>query len=259
MAVYNTDISSLEKSVNSVLNQSFKDFEFIICDDCSDKYISDFLSKLSDSRVNIISNEKNLGLAASLNNCIAASSAEYIFRHDDDDFSEPERFMKQLDFLDKHPEISVVGSNISLFDTSGKWGVLRYPEKPDRKDFLFMMPFMHGALAFRKASLLGAGCYLSSKITRRTEDYELLMRMYSFGFTGYNLQEELYNFREDIIALKRRKYRYRIDEFRTRLRGFKVLGLMPLGLIYAVKPLIVGLMPYRLLNFLKDIYWGRRK
>jgi hypothetical protein len=83
--------------------------------------------------------------------------------------------------------------------------------------------------------------------------------MYSLGYSGYNLQEKLYSFREDTNAHKRRKYRYKVDEFRIRLRGFKSLGLMPVGLAYAVKPLIVGLIPYRFLNFLKDVHYGRRK
>jgi glycosyltransferase involved in cell wall biosynthesis len=260
MGVYSTkDLNALEQSVNSVLNQSFTDFEFIICDDCSDGYIKDFLKTLTDSRIVLISNERNLGLAASLNRCIEISHGKYIFRQDDDDISSPERFMKQFEFLEKNPDISILGSNISLFDNSGQWGVLRYPERPCRKDFLFLVPFMHGALAFRKDSLVSSGGYLSSKITRRTEDYELLMRMYSLGFTGYNLQECLYSFREDKTAHKRRKYRYKIDEFWIRLRGFKALGLMPLGLIYAVKPLIVGLIPYSLLNWFKDIYFKRKK
>jgi len=259
MPVYNTpDIKALEKSVYSVLNQDFGDFEFIICDDCSDKYIPDFLKSVSDPRIVLITNEKNIGLAASLNRCIEIAKGKYIMRQDDDDYSEPARFRKQVEFLENNPDISAAGSNISLFDDSGKWGALRYPEKPDKKDFLFMVPFMHGALAFRKDKLVEAGCYLSSKMTRRTQDYELLMRMYSLGYAGYNLQEELYSYREDISAQRRRKYIYKIDEFKTRLRGFKSLRLMPAGFVYALKPLVVGLIPHRLLNFLKDVFLGRK-
>jgi len=260
MPVYNTpDIKALERSVYSVLNQDFGDFEFIICDDCSNEYIPDFLKSLSDPRIILLTNEKNIGLAASLNKCIEIAKGKYILRQDDDDFSEPDRFRKQVEFLENNPDTAAAGSNVSLFDDSGKWGVLRYPEKPGKKDFLFMIPFMHGALAFRKDKLVASGCYLSSKTTRRTQDYELLMRMYSLGYTGYNIQEELYGFREDMSAHKRRKYIYRIDEFKTRLRGFKSLGLMPAGFIYAVKPLAVGLIPYRPLNFLKDVFLKRKK
>ena len=265
MGVYNTcDKESLEKSINSVLNQTFCDFEFIICDDCSDKdYIKKILRDMSerDGRIKITANEKNMGLAASLNRCIELSdkNSKYIFRHDDDDFSEPDRFRKQYDFLENNPDISIVGSNIALYGANGKWGNRKFPEKPAKKDFLFSVPFQHGAIAFKKADLVKSGCYLSVKETRRTEDYELLMRMYSLGYAGYNIQEELYNFREDINSHKRRKYRYKIDEAKIRYRGFKKLKILGRGLPYIIKPLIVGLIPYRLLNFMKDKYYGRRK
>jgi len=265
MGVYNTrDKESLEKSINSVLDQTFGDFEFIICDDCSDKdYIKDFLRNMPerDGRIKIIENEKNMGLAATLNHCIELSDADskYIFRQDDDDFSQPDRFKKQYDFLENNPGISIIGSNVSLYDENGRWGNRKYPEKPEKKDFLFGIPFMHGAMAFRKDDLIKSGCYLSARETWRTEDYELAMRMYSLGYTGYNLQEELYGFREDITAHSRRKYRYKIDEARIRYRGFKMLKMLPRGLPYVIKPLIVGIIPYNLLNFMKDKYYGRRE
>ena len=254
----------MNQSIYSVLNQSFGDFELIICDDCSDKYyIKEFLREASerDGRIKIIENSENMGLAASLNRCIEKSGADsrYIFRQDDDDYSEPERFKIQYDFLENNPDISIVGSNISLHNDCGKWGSLKYPEKPGKYDFLFAIPFMHGAIAFRKSDLIKSGCYLSSKTTWRTEDYELLMRMYSLGYTGYNIQQDLYSFKEDPAAHKRRKYRYKIDEAIIKYRGFKTLNLLPKGLPYVIKPLIVGVIPYSLLNFMKDKYYGRRK
>jgi len=147
---------------------------------------------------------------------------------------------------------------VTLFDDKGEWGVQKYPEYPSKKDFLFMLPFKHGALAFRKDALTGAGCYISSKATRRTEDYELLMRMYARDCKGHNIQNNLYNYREDVKAHKKRKYSHKLDEAKIRYKGFRALGLMPRGMIYVIKPLLVGLIPYRLLEFLKDKYHGRR-
>ena len=265
MAVYDTpELESLKKSVASVLEQSFGDFEFLICDDCSGKMdIKEYLRQLpkSDMRIKLFENQKNMGLAASLNRLIEASSPNsgYIFRQDDDDISAPDRFFSQRAFLVDNPGISIVGSNVSLCDGNGVWGVLKYPEKPEKRNFLFAVPFMHGALAFKKSDLLDSGCYLSAKETRRAEDYELLMRMYARGLVGFNIQKELYSFREDAAAHKRRKYRYRLDEAKIRYRGFKMLKLLPQGLLHVAKPLVVGLIPRRLLNFLKDGYYGRRK
>ncbi|MBO5072633.1 MAG: glycosyltransferase family 2 protein, partial [Eubacterium sp.] len=75
--------------------------------------------------------------------------------------------------------------------------------------------------------------------------------LYEKGYQGYNLQEELYDFREDKNARKRKKYRYRIDEAKVRWKGFRLLGLMPKGVIYVLKPLIVGLIPYPVLVWLR--------
>ena len=89
-----------------------------------------------------------------------------------------------------------------------------------------------------------------SRETRRCEDYELFMRMQR-SFSGANLDEGLYYFREDKNALARRKYKYRLDEVKIRWRGFKSLGLLPRGLPYVIKPLAVGLIPSPLLKRLR--------
>ena len=94
--------------------------------------------------------------------------------------------------------------------------------------------------------------YRVSKETRRVEDYDLWMRLYKYGYKIYNIQEELYSFREDEKCLKRRKYKYRIDEVKVRYYGFKSLGLFPKGYLYVLKPLIVGLIPYNITKFLKN-------
>jgi glycosyltransferase EpsE len=79
---------------------------------------------------------------------------------------------------------------------------------------------MHGALMFRRQALLSCGNYRVCRHTRRTEDYDLLMRMYARGFCGYNLPDSLYAYREDQEAEQRRKYRYRVDEVFIRINGF---------------------------------------
>lgn len=100
----------------------------------------------------------------------------------------------------------------------------------------------------RKDILDKVNNYRVEKITRRAEDYDLFMRIYANGYKGYNMQEFLYQFREDHDAYKRRAYKYRIDDVQIRYRGFKMLGLMPVGLLYVIKPLIVGLIPQVILS-----------
>lgn len=236
------------ESVESVLTQSFSDFEFIICDDGSTDGTYEALKQFAarDPRVRLLRNERNEGLAATLNKCLAVASGSYIARHDCDDFSERERFQKQIEYLEEHPDVDLLGTAAALFDESGIWAIEAFPQKVSNRDFLFTSPYKHGSVIFRREALLRANGYRVSKETRRTEDYDLFMRMQTFC-KGENLPEPLYRFCEDSAARKRRKYRYRIDEARVRARGFRLLGLMPRGIPYVIKPLIVGLLPQGLL------------
>lgn len=249
---------SFEKSINSILDQTYSDLEFIICDDGSSDNTWELLTEFAkkDARIKLLKNEKNLGLAATLNRCIDASAGEYVARHDCDDYAAPERLEKQIDCLEKRPELSLVGTFAYLFDEKGVWGEMRFPEEIGAKDFLFCSPYQHGSVVFRRSALLRAGKYRVAKDTRRTEDYDLFMTLQTFA-KGANLPEFLYYFCEDKNTLSRRKYRYRIDEARVRFKGFKKLGLLPKGLPYVIKPLAVGLIPPCLLSRLKNKY--RRK
>ena len=254
MGAYNVaSLTVFHKAMDSVLGQTMGDFEFIICDDGSTDETWQLLKELDDRdrRVRLIQNPKNRGLAASLNHCLEHARGELIARQDADDISAPERFQKQLNFLDANPEIGFVGCNVTLWDETGNWGERQFPECPQAKDFLFTMPFVHGTLMFRRGALDAVEGYRVAKETRRAEDYDMLMRMYAAGLRGANLQERLYAFLEDRAAQKRRKYRYRLDEAVVRWKGFRGLGLMPGALPYVVKPLAVGLIPGGILRGLK--------
>ncbi len=237
-------VFSFEKSMRSILNQDFCDFEFIICEDGStdDTYAVLLEYAREDRRIKLLRNEENRGLAYSLNHCLEAASGEYIARHDLDDVSCKDRFTKQIEFLDTHGEYALLGTGRYLFDENGVWDEEYMPEEVKKEDFLFASPYIHGSVMFRREALKEAGGYRVEKATRRTEDYDLFMRIATFA-KGANLKEPLYCFLEDKNAVARRKYRYRIDEAKVRHRGFKALGLMPKGLLYVIKPLIVGLIP----------------
>ncbi len=250
---------SFEKSMESILGQSYTDFEFIICDDGSRDDTWDKLAAFAerDPRMILLKNESNMGLAAALNKCIEHASGEYIARHDCDDYAAPDRIEKQVEFLDAHPDIALVGSFANLFDEDGVWGEMKFPVEITRRDFLFCSPYQHGSVVFRREVLIKAGCYRVAKETRRAEDYDLFMRIATFA-KGANIPEFLYYFCEDKNTLGRRKYRYRIDEAKVRYRGFKALGLLPRGIFYVIKPLIVGLIPRGLLRRIKNKFLKNR-
>jgi beta(1,3)galactosyltransferase epsH len=259
MGVYNPDKEYLINSVNSILNQTFEDIEFIICDDGSNKnaYLFEELEKL-DSRIIIIKNEKNMGLAYTLNNCIVHSQGKYIARQDADDISKKDRLEKQFNFLEKNLCYSFVGSNISLFDENGEYSVFKFPMCPQNRDFLFTSPFNHGSIMIRKKILEKNNMYRVSKETRRCEDYDLFIRLYIDNRLGFNIQEELYFFREDKDAKKRRKFIYRVDDFKIRKKYFKKLGIGVERYVYMIKPILVGLFPVEIIDFMKKIYYSHK-
>ena len=115
------------------------------------------------------------------------------------------------------------------------------------KDFLFGSQFIHPTIIIKKAILNQIGNYAVSKATLRAEDYDLFMRLYAAGYEGHNMQDILLNYREDGTTFKKRAFKYRLDEAKVRYDGFKKMKLLPLGLLYVLKPLIVGLIPQKVL------------
>ena len=139
MGAYNCG-NTLSQTLDSLINQTFKDFTCYICDDGSTDntraVIEEYAKK--DNRFVLLINEKNMGLSHSLNKCIAAADSKYIARMDGDDIALPNRFEKQIEFLEAHPEIDFCGSAIRYFDSNGEWGTNIYPETPENKDFLLV-------------------------------------------------------------------------------------------------------------------------
>lgn len=260
MGVYNEkNTSQVKKAINSILNQTWNDFEFIICDDGSDKSFSDWLCSYckKDKRIRFIRNKQNAGLAVTLNHCLKIASGDYIARMDADDISVPERLEKQVHFLEKNTEYAMVGSNAKLIDSENVWGRRIMPEKPQKEDFLKNSPFIHPSMLFRADALRKLNGYSNQDYALRAEDYELFMRAYSMGMRGYNLQECLILYREDKNAYKKRKYRYRICEYHVRKKGFHSLGIHKGNFRYVIKPLIVGLIPKKILRLGK--FWMGKK
>ena len=152
MGVYNQfDEGQLHASVNSILEQSEDDFEFIIYNDGSVPQVAESIKKLKelDDRIIIIDGKENKGLAYSLNKCIEKATGSYIARMDADDISYKERFKEQVEFLEKHPEYHWCGCNATLFDENGEWGQRIMVEAPEDKDFLKFSPFIHPSVMYR--------------------------------------------------------------------------------------------------------------
>ena len=263
LAAYNLS-HCIRASVESLLRQTLEDFELIICEDCSTDNTYEILTQLSrtDPRIRLLRNEVNSGQALGRNRCFALARGEYTAIQDGDDYSRVTRLERQAAFLDSHPQYAFVAGHADTVNDMGE--ILDRPNycsgEVHKREFLWGLPFLHPTTMFRTAALRLSGGYRVEPETRfRNEDYDLFMRMYAMGMRGYVLPERLYLYYEGLAALRRRKYRYRLAEAAVRYRNFKALGLMPLGLIYAVKPMIVGLIPQTTLNRIRFQLYQRKK
>ena len=150
MGIYNC-AKTLEEAVNCKINQTNTDWELIMCDDCStdDTYsVAESLAK-KDSRIVLLKNEKNLTLAPTLNKCIEHAKGKYIARMDGDDLCKLDRFEKEVDILENHPEFALVSCNMDLFDENGTYRTVYYNETPTLANLVKASQFCHASCMMR--------------------------------------------------------------------------------------------------------------
>lgn len=243
MGVYNC-ADTVAVAIDSILAQTFIDWEFIICDDGSTdqtlKQVQNYSLKYPD-KFWVIQNRKKCGLNYTLNQCLEYARGEYIARMDGDDLSLPERLEKEVTFLDSHPEYAIVSTSMIFFDDKGDWGSNRVIERPQIKDFVNHAPFhCHAPCMIRKEAYLAVGGYTVDKRLLRFEDCNLWYKLYAAGYRGYNLQEPLYKMRDDRNAFRRRTPSARMRGVYVQWVGFRLIK-MPLRYY-----------PYLMVEFLKD-------
>lgn len=245
MATYNCE-NTLRKSINSIVAQTFTDWEFVICDDCSVDGTYGILleyKKQYPEKFIILRNKENSKLAFSLNRGLKTAKGEYIARMDGDDESLPERLEKQVAFLDSHPEYSVVGTAMIPFDENGIRPTRFAKEIPESRDMVSRSPFFHATIMMRKEAYAAVGGYTVSKRTARAQDYDMWFRFFAKGLKGYNMQEGLYLVLEDNQAIRRRTLKTRSYEVLTKIKGYRLLNYPWYLYIYAFKPILAALIP----------------
>lgn len=188
MSVYNTKEEWLRESIESILSQTFSDFEFIIINDGSSNNVEEIILSYKDERIKYIKQE-NQGLAKSLNYGLKIAQGEYIARMDSDDISLPDRFKKQIDFLDKNKDISVLGTWFEFFP---KKYVLKHPEKICYLNLLTCCCIGHPTVMFRRSDFEKYNLRYDSEY--KCEDYELWSRAIRY-LKFANIQEVLLKYR----------------------------------------------------------------
>lgn len=178
MSVYHGE-KYLREAIDSVVNQTYSDFEFIIINDNTKDSSVEIIESFKDSRIRLIHNEANIGLTKSLNKGIGLARGQYIARMDADDVSLPERFERQVQYLDERTDVILVVSNIILIDDNGcETGQRRANYDPSIVAWrlLFYNCIMgHSGVMFRRAPVLNLGGY--SEACRYSQDYELWSRL----------------------------------------------------------------------------------
>jgi len=181
MSVYSEPIKWLEESINSILNQIYADFEFIIvCDNPENTEAQLVVKSFSnnDNRIKIIVNETNIGLTKSLNKGIAVSKGEYIARMDADDIAHPDRFSKQVDFFEKNPDISICSSDARVIDENSQLvAETRVHGHLIIEDLFKRSPLIHPTVMFRR-TLLSLRSPFYNEQYKISQDYELWTFLY---------------------------------------------------------------------------------
>lgn len=197
MPVYNTSVPFLREAVESILKQSFSDFEFLIVDDGSENIDTlEYLGSISDPRVRVIHNGENMGCTKSLNVGFRAACGKYIARMDSDDVSLSERFSVQYAFMENHPDIFVCGSRVT-HDRNDTSPTKRKSDSMDvfRIKLLFVNagPY-HPTAFFRRETLVQNHIEYDEEL-RYAQDYDLWMRICRIGKI-YILPERLLFYRK---------------------------------------------------------------
>ena len=178
MAVYN-GMPYLPQAIESILNQTYSDFQFLIVNDCSTDSTRDIILSYKDSRIRLLDNEENINQTKSLGRGLEHTQTELVARMDADDVSHPQRLEIQVEYLREHPEVAAVGTNMRFIDHTGRvTGELRRPghDVALRWLQLFDCPVSSGAVMFRKSVVWDKMGGFDPSI-RFSQDWELWSRM----------------------------------------------------------------------------------
>lgn len=244
MAIYNCE-NTLDEAIQSILNQTYKKWELILCDDGSidDTYKIALKYSKQFTNVQVYQNKKNMGLNYSLNKCLQYAEGEYIARMDGDDISLPKRLEKEVAFLEEHLEYAIVSTPMKYFDVEGVFKVGKSKGEPLITNFAKGTPFCHAPCMVRREAYDAVDGYTESPKRIRVEDWDLWIKMYKMGYKGFVLDEPLYMMRDDRNAYSRRKFKYRVNEARVSCMAVQELKLPMRYYIYLLRPLVVGILP----------------
>ena len=262
MGIYNCE-QTLREALDSVCRQTYSNWELILWDDGSTdgtyEIAKQYETKYPD-RIRVFHDRQNHKLSHALNQCLRHAKGELIARMDGDDLSHPKRLEKQVRYLQTHPDIDLVGTQMKRFDENGYTGIIRAPMHPKPEMLRSGVPIHHATILTYRSVYETLNGYTESEMTEGVEDVDLWFRFYEKGFKAETLDEALYDVRMNQEALKRRTLRRRIRSIRTRAAGYKRLGFPRRWLIVpACKLVLKGLVPMPARRIYANVIQKNRK
>lgn len=243
MSVYN-GLPYLADAVDSILAQTFSDFEFIIIDDLSIDGSLAILEKyaVTDQRIKLVKNPQRLGLGNNLRSGVQIAVGKWIARMDADDVSLPERLAKQLEYITKHPNTDVLGAfAIDIDENGNSIGERRVPTShEDIRKYIWTCPIIHPTAFMKRTSILAAGSYGSE---RRRQDYALWFRCAAAGLKFANLPEPLLKYRFTGDYFNRNNLPALVDQVKIGWKGCWLIKASLIAYIGVTVPLIKGILP----------------
>jgi len=181
MSTYNNE-KTVGRAIDSILNQTFTDYEFLIINDASKDRTEQVIKGFSDSHIRIINNKKNLGLTRSLNKGLKEAKGKYLARIDADDISLPKRLEKQVNFLQNNPDFILIGTSFNIINKKGK--IIKKVEfnlNPEELyyDLIFQNMFAHSSVLFKLEDVIKLGEY--SERLKYAQDYDLWCKLSKKG------------------------------------------------------------------------------
>lgn len=220
--LYNTNPLHLKEMINSVLTQTYQDFEFLLLNDSPDNQeLEQIVMSFNDKRIKYLENKKNIGISASRNKLIDLARGEYLAICDHDDISLPTRFEKQVEFLDRHKEVGVVSALCEVFG-NGKHVFQKHPEYDwEIKKLLADDCYVAHPAAMVRKSVLTENNITYNEFYSPAEDYKLWADL--MGITHFhNIQENLLKYRtfdKNTSVLQQDKMNNAAQNIRSEIRN----------------------------------------
>ncbi len=245
--VYNVDKAILSKSLESITNQTFGNFEAIIIDDSTNVETSQYCKAYCniDNRFKYIKPEKKMGLVNALNLGIKNCNFDLIARFDSDDICNLDRLDRQMTFMKNNQDIDVLGGNIEVINTNGEYLYTRkYPQshREIARSMHIICPIAHPTVIYKKEVIEKNGYYNTA--FEYAEDIDLWLRLLSVGVKFANLNISLIKYRQDNLVRNKDHYKYflkaRIKNFSFKFIPFNIVGILML--------LVIKFTPATILN-----------